>query len=365
MCYLIQPLPARLNHRQLILETESGWSNWYDLHNRDVQLEQLEIRRHAPTIDGHPSSAAAESSASASSDEIISAESEQPKFLQYTADDLPGQLSRLISLPTMKQLNSTYTRLFSRPRHYEQPQEKRRFQRLIRDQLASTGYEMIEQHFRVRHLQLNSQNPLANRILNQVGQNLIAILPGRNSPEAIRLSGSNNGRERRHSDESSTGSGDTSSWRISSKLLELLNFVRENKIDKRFFAPFNSNSTEKNDYIMDSSTTAVPMPSAFSSVNDTLIAEAAELRRSPLRKPTPIPGLAQTGSSNSGVDENVIVLGAHYDTMPTCPGVNDNGSGSMVLLELAKSLSALRYRLKTTIMFVWFDFEESVSLIID
>jgi Zn-dependent M28 family amino/carboxypeptidase len=44
---------------------------------------------------------------------------------------------------------------------------------------------------------------------------------------------------------------------------------------------------------------------------------------------------ARTGTSN----QPYFVVGAHYDTVPTTPGANDNGSGVAVLLELADMLS--------------------------
>lgn len=56
-----------------------------------------------------------------------------------------------------------------------------------------------------------------------------------------------------------------------------------------------------------------------------------------------------------GASDQVIVIGAHYDSMPTA-GVDDNGSGVSVLLELAKRF----YSLDTpcTLEFVFFDTEE-------
>ena len=38
--------------------------------------------------------------------------------------------------------------------------------------------------------------------------------------------------------------------------------------------------------------------------------------------------------------QDIIVIGAHYDTVPDCPGANDNGSGVAFLLELARHLAA-------------------------
>lgn len=37
--------------------------------------------------------------------------------------------------------------------------------------------------------------------------------------------------------------------------------------------------------------------------------------------------------------EEIVVVGAHYDTVPDCPGANDNGSGVAALLELARLLA--------------------------
>lgn len=59
-----------------------------------------------------------------------------------------------------------------------------------------------------------------------------------------------------------------------------------------------------------------------------------------------------------GTSDQVIVIGAHYDSMPT-GGVDDNGSGVCVLLELAKRF----YDVETpcTLQFVFFDTEEYAS----
>lgn len=40
--------------------------------------------------------------------------------------------------------------------------------------------------------------------------------------------------------------------------------------------------------------------------------------------------------------EEIVVVGAHYDTVPDCPGANDNGSGVAALLELARLLADAR-----------------------
>lgn len=56
-----------------------------------------------------------------------------------------------------------------------------------------------------------------------------------------------------------------------------------------------------------------------------------------------------------GTSEKTIVIGAHYDSMPTA-GVDDNGSGVSVLLELAKRFHDVET--PCTLQFVFFDTEE-------
>jgi Zn-dependent M28 family amino/carboxypeptidase len=43
-----------------------------------------------------------------------------------------------------------------------------------------------------------------------------------------------------------------------------------------------------------------------------------------------------------GCSEQIVVIGAHYDTVPDTPGANDNGSGVAALLELARLLRELQ-----------------------
>jgi Zn-dependent M28 family amino/carboxypeptidase len=54
--------------------------------------------------------------------------------------------------------------------------------------------------------------------------------------------------------------------------------------------------------------------------------------------------------------EKVLVVGAHYDTVPTTPGADDNASGMAGLLGLARTLADTR--LSTTVRFVAFALEE-------
>ncbi len=54
--------------------------------------------------------------------------------------------------------------------------------------------------------------------------------------------------------------------------------------------------------------------------------------------------------------EDIIIIGAHYDTVENSPGADDNGSAIAGLLEIFRILSAGRY--KRTVRFVAFTMEE-------
>ncbi|MGR0320001.1 M28 family metallopeptidase [Agromyces sp. ZXT2-3] len=56
-------------------------------------------------------------------------------------------------------------------------------------------------------------------------------------------------------------------------------------------------------------------------------------------------------------DDNVVMAGAHLDSVQAGPGINDNGSGSASLLELAENLSKLEPQ--NTIRLAWWGAEES------
>ncbi|MGH3024094.1 MAG: M28 family peptidase [Gaiellaceae bacterium] len=56
-------------------------------------------------------------------------------------------------------------------------------------------------------------------------------------------------------------------------------------------------------------------------------------------------------------DANVVMAGAHLDSVLAGPGINDNGSGSGALLEVAEQLS--RHKPQNTLRFAWWGAEES------
>lgn len=56
-------------------------------------------------------------------------------------------------------------------------------------------------------------------------------------------------------------------------------------------------------------------------------------------------------------DTNVVMAGAHLDSVQAGPGINDNGSGSSALLEIAQQISKLKP--ENTVRFAWWGAEES------
>jgi len=62
----------------------------------------------------------------------------------------------------------------------------------------------------------------------------------------------------------------------------------------------------------------------------------------------------------NSIDNGIIIIGAHYDTVPTTPGADDNASAVAALLELARQADRLKEakQLKKNIRFVAFTLEE-------
>jgi Zn-dependent M28 family amino/carboxypeptidase len=60
--------------------------------------------------------------------------------------------------------------------------------------------------------------------------------------------------------------------------------------------------------------------------------------------------------SRTGSPRNLVVAGAHLDSVREGPGINDNASGSAVLLEVAERLATTRPR--NRLRFVWWAGEE-------
>jgi Zn-dependent M28 family amino/carboxypeptidase len=62
--------------------------------------------------------------------------------------------------------------------------------------------------------------------------------------------------------------------------------------------------------------------------------------------------------SKGGDPNKVIVVGAHLDSVSAGPGINDNGSGTATLLEVAKQITKLKLTPRQKIRFIFFGAEE-------
>ncbi|KAI2797863.1 hypothetical protein BLOT_014714 [Blomia tropicalis] len=62
------------------------------------------------------------------------------------------------------------------------------------------------------------------------------------------------------------------------------------------------------------------------------------------------------------VNDHILVIGAHYDTVKNTTGLNDNGSGVGVMLELIRLMDYYNCITKYSVLFVAFDLEELGAL---
>lgn len=58
-----------------------------------------------------------------------------------------------------------------------------------------------------------------------------------------------------------------------------------------------------------------------------------------------------------GDQNNVVMLGAHLDSVQAGPGINDDGSGSTLILEIKRALE--KFRVKNKVRFAWWGAEEN------
>ena len=61
--------------------------------------------------------------------------------------------------------------------------------------------------------------------------------------------------------------------------------------------------------------------------------------------------------STSGNSDNVVMVGAHLDSVAAGPGIQDNGSGSAAILEVAEQMAKVKP--KNKVRFAWWGAEES------
>lgn len=76
-----------------------------------------------------------------------------------------------------------------------------------------------------------------------------------------------------------------------------------------------------------------------------------------LRNPNHQPSANVIATSKYGDENNVLFLGAHSDSVAAGPGINDDGSGSVGILETAIQLA--KWRTKAQVKFGWWTAEEA------
>jgi Zn-dependent M28 family amino/carboxypeptidase len=111
--------------------------------------------------------------------------------------------------------------------------------------------------------------------------------------------------------------------------------------------------------------TAVPPPgSAFTTINLPLVGVSFDAGAS-LSQAGTTATVAVVNDPQANViaelagrtDDNVVMAGAHLDSVPAGPGINDNGSGSAALLELAQNIAKVKPQ--NTLRFAWWGGEEA------
>ncbi|MFD3871155.1 M28 family metallopeptidase [Streptomyces sp. NPDC058623] len=62
--------------------------------------------------------------------------------------------------------------------------------------------------------------------------------------------------------------------------------------------------------------------------------------------------------TKGGDENNTVFLGAHLDSVAAGPGINDNGSGSAGILQVAQRLASQQTKIKNKVKFGWWSAEE-------
>lgn len=118
-------------------------------------------------------------------------------------------------------------------------------------------------------------------------------------------------------------------------------------------APGVINGTLGNDFTLNIGVTSVTQ-----AVGQQLAATAGLVLR---LKTDTFRGIATTynvlAETKDGNPNNVVMVGAHLDSVNAGPGINDNGSGSAAILETAKQMAKVKPRNK--VRFAWWGAEES------
>jgi Zn-dependent M28 family amino/carboxypeptidase len=103
-------------------------------------------------------------------------------------------------------------------------------------------------------------------------------------------------------------------------------------------------------------TAAIPVVGA-SFADGAALSQAGSTARVKVDPPQNVTQYNVIAESKSGDANNVVVVGAHLDSVQQGPGINDNGSGSAAILEVAEQMAKVKPRNK--VRFAWWGAEES------
>ncbi|MGI5397954.1 M28 family metallopeptidase [Streptomyces sp. CA-135486] len=113
----------------------------------------------------------------------------------------------------------------------------------------------------------------------------------------------------------------------------------------------------------DPATGRIPTGGVTKADGDKLV---ADLAKGPVNISFEIRQLQQNRSTNNVIAEtrggnaaNTVMLGSHLDSVVAGPGINDNGSGSAGLLEVAQELAKSKSKPANKVRFAWWSAEEN------
>jgi Zn-dependent M28 family amino/carboxypeptidase len=109
--------------------------------------------------------------------------------------------------------------------------------------------------------------------------------------------------------------------------------------------------------------TGIPVLSASSAVGQELVtaAQGGTVTARVVVNATTTPGTQVNvlGNSRTGDPDRVIVVGGHLDSVREGPGINDNGSGTSSILEIAEQISELGKEPRNRLRFAFWGAEEA------
>ena len=122
----------------------------------------------------------------------------------------------------------------------------------------------------------------------------------------------------------------------------------------------NTAGADRNDLIVGTlgGTNVVAIPVVGSSyANGVALSQAGSTARVKVDQPQNITIENVIAESKGGDPNNVVMAGGHLDSVQRGPGINDNGSGSAVLLEVAEQMAKVKSR--NMVRFAWWGAEEA------